>query len=87
MNRKGVKYSQNAPHDKVRAYKILKTRLLKNRGTHCERCDYDTFEILQIHHKDRDRTNNSLENLELICPNCHALEHYYEESWLKKQFA
>ena len=42
----------------------------------CERCDYDEFpEILEIHHKDRDRTNNERENLEVLCPNCHAIDH------------
>ena len=30
---------------------------------------------LQIHHKDKDHTNNSLDNLQFICPNCHTLEH------------
>lgn len=27
---------------------------------------------LELHHKDGDRTNNLLRNLELLCPNCHA---------------
>lgn len=28
---------------------------------------------LELHHIDGDRTNNLLENLQLLCPNCHAL--------------
>lgn len=28
---------------------------------------------LELHHKDGVRTNNLLDNLELLCPNCHAL--------------
>jgi 5-methylcytosine-specific restriction endonuclease McrA len=45
--------------------------------THCNRCTYSTnTDILVIHHKDRNRKNNELENLEILCPNCHALEHY-----------
>lgn len=45
----------------------------------CNRCGYDDHkEILVIHHVDRDRTNNDLNNLEVLCPNCHALEHYSE---------
>lgn len=50
----------------------------------CERCSYETHpEILVVHHRDRDRTNNDLNNLEVLCPNCHALEHYREnkEGW------
>lgn len=32
---------------------------------------------LQVHHIDGDRTNNELENLALICPNCHCLTDTY----------
>jgi 5-methylcytosine-specific restriction endonuclease McrA len=42
----------------------------------CERCEYDEMpEILGVHHKDRNRKNNDLSNLEVLCPNCHSLEH------------
>lgn len=40
----------------------------------CVRCSYDKFVV--VHHKDRDRSNNTLDNLEVLCPNCHALEHW-----------
>jgi hypothetical protein len=59
-------------------------RLLEERGNSCARCAYNKYEILQVHHKDRDRNNNKLDNLELICPNCHYEEHLLEKSWLKK---
>ncbi len=49
----------------------------------CGRCTYSKYEILQVHHKDRNRNNNNLANLELICPNCHYEEHYFKKSWLK----
>jgi hypothetical protein len=43
----------------------------------CSRCGYDARpEILVVHHKDRDRSHNEPSNLEVLCPNCHALEHY-----------
>lgn len=29
--------------------------------------------VLQVEHKDGDKFNNTLENLELLCPNCHSL--------------
>lgn len=32
---------------------------------------------LQLHHKDGDRTNNELSNLEYRCPNCHAITDSY----------
>ena len=45
----------------------------------CKRCGYDRHpNILVVHHVDRNRTNNNLSNLEILCPNCHALEHYEE---------
>lgn len=31
---------------------------------------------LHIHHKDHDKTNNALTNLEYLCPNCHSIEHW-----------
>lgn len=83
-HRKGIKYKLNRPRDKVKSYQALKVRLLKARGEVCERCGYDKYEILHVHHKDKDRFNNNLSNLELICPNCHYEEHYLEKSWLNK---
>ena len=81
--RAGIKYKVNSPHDKVKYQQGLKVRLLRARGKNCERCGYHRFEILQVHHKNRDRNNNNLDNLELICPNCHCEKHYSEKSWLK----
>ena len=80
--RAGMKYRGRRPKDKVSSERALKKRLLIERGLKCERCGYATYQILQVHHKDRDRTHNDLKNLELICPNCHSEEHYKEKSWL-----
>ena len=33
------------------------------------------FDVLLVHHKDRDRTNNSLDNLVSLCPSCHLYVH------------
>lgn len=79
----GIKYKQNRPRDKVKSYQALKIRLLNARGKMCERCGYEKYEILQVHHKDKNHANNNLGNLELICPNCHYEEHYLEKSWLR----
>lgn len=81
--RAGIKYKLGRPlKDKVQNQRALKIRLIKERGVRCERCGYAKLEILHVHHKDRNRKNNELENLELICPNCHYEEHYLEKSWL-----
>jgi predicted nucleic acid-binding Zn ribbon protein len=76
INRAGITYGIGSPNDKVKSGRALKARLLQERGNVCERCGYERYEILQIHHKNRDRNDNDLGNLELICPNCHCEEHF-----------
>ena len=83
-HRTGVKYKLHRPRDKVTSQRALKIRLIRVRGRNCERCGYGKYEILQIHHKDKNKNNNDLLNLELICPNCHFEEHYFEKSWMNK---
>lgn len=61
--------------------KILKENLLPYR---CQRCGCDGhweggIISLQLHHKDGNHQNNNLDNLEFLCPNCHALT----DSWCK----
>ncbi len=85
-HRAGIKYKLNRPRDKVVSQRLLKLRLLKIRGKSCERCNYNKYEILQVHHKDGNKNNNDLNNLELICPNCHFEMHYLEKSWLKNYY-
>lgn len=83
-HRAGIKYKLHLPRkDKVKNQRALKIRLLEIRGKLCERCGYNKLEVLNVHHKDRNKNNNDLDNLELICPNCHAEEHYADKSWLK----
>ena len=47
---------------------------IEHYGAICECCKYNEhIEILQVHHIDGNRENNSIENLIVLCPNCHAL--------------
>ena len=59
----------------------LKPHLIKLRGDSCESCESNTWLqkpiSLEVHHKDGDRTNNDLSNLQLLCPNCHSYTDYY----------
>lgn len=61
----------------------LKWRLIEEgvKEWRCERCNNTEWlgdKIpLELHHKDGDRTNNELDNLELLCPNCHAFTDTY----------
>lgn len=49
--------------------------VVKVRGS-CEGCGWSVAPLLlTIHHKDRNRKNNVVENLQLLCWNCHLLEH------------
>jgi hypothetical protein len=54
-----------------------RSKALREYGEQCQRCGYNLFpEVLQAHHKDRNRQNNALENLEVLCPTCHMEEHF-----------
>lgn len=44
----------------------------------CERCGFSNEAAIIVHHKDRNRDNNTLSNLEVLCANCHAIEHLGE---------
>ncbi|RTL07682.1 HNH endonuclease [Candidatus Dependentiae bacterium] len=38
----------------------------------CVRCGYDEFSCgIEVHHKDKNRKNNSIQNLVSLCANCH----------------
>lgn len=43
----------------------------------CEQCGLSEWRgnkiPLELHHKDGNRFNNNLDNLEIVCPNCHSL--------------
>lgn len=58
-----------------------KDAIIAKRGHQCECCKNTTWQEkpipLEVHHIDGDNTNNLLENLQLLCPNCHALTDNY----------
>lgn len=84
-HRAGTTYRVGRPKDKAATIRAIKVRLIEERGGTCGRCGYATVEILQVHHRDRNTSNNDFANLELICPNCHCEEHYLEKSWLRSR--
>lgn len=49
----------------------------------CQQCGWNNTHpktgkvLLQIHHKDGNRENGYLENLEILCPNCHSMTDNY----------
>ena len=84
-------FSQKLRADKVnidgvfiKGYKhreTLRKNLIALRGNKCECCELEEWRgvpiALQVHHKDGDTLNNTLENLVLLCPNCHAQTENY----------
>ena len=54
------------------------------RGHKCEKCGLEVWLdqpiTLEVHHKDGNHLNNELDNLQLLCPNCHS----YTENWRGK---
>lgn len=43
---------------------------------HCNRCPVSDYELLVVHHLDYNHDNNQLDNLEILCANCHYKEHF-----------
>lgn len=56
----------------VRQYRRIK---LENSKIECEVCKIDDIRVLEVHHKDRNRKNSNLDNLQLLCANCHLIIH------------
>jgi hypothetical protein len=59
--------------------RLVKQILYKNKVKQevCERCNCTNSWnniplVLQLHHIDGDHNNNSIENLQILCPNCHS---------------
>lgn len=59
----------------------MKNAIIALRGHKCERCKNTEWLgqpiPLEVHHQDGDNLNNVLENLLLLCPNCHAQTQNY----------
>ena len=45
----------------------------------CTLCKTNDFRVLAVHHIDKNRKNNSIENLAYLCHNCHHLVHRYPQ--------
>ena len=52
-------------------------RARKHKKSCCELCS--SQKNLQVHHKDKDITNNQIENLQTLCASCHNTLHWQEK--------
>ena len=59
---------------------ILRKKLVESgvKEDRCEICGVSEWQgvklPLELHHKDTNHYNNDLENLQILCPNCHSIE-------------
>lgn len=59
---------------------VLRKKLIEDgvKEDKCELCGLSEWMgvkiPLELHHKDTNHYNNSLENLQILCPNCHAIQ-------------
>ncbi len=62
-------------------FNSVKRNLINLRGNKCERCGltmwFDVPIKIEAHHIDGDRTNNSEDNIILLCCNCHSQTNHW----------
>lgn len=67
----------------IKIPKVIRDFLFEKNNYKCELCGYEGYNIktgnsiLQLHHIDGNSKNNSYDNLQVICPNCHAKTENY----------
>ena len=74
-NNKIHRQGENHPNYRTGIGSYRNRKLKESLGI-CENCSIDDKRVLQVHHIDGNRKNNKLENLKLVCANCHLIEHY-----------
>lgn len=71
--------------DQLTSKTAIRNYLIRKRGLKCQKClrsEWNEYPIiLEVHHKDGNTENNSEDNLELNCPNCHSCT----ATWRKKK--
>lgn len=84
-NKGNYDYSTFAKGEVKRTGKTIVEPLIALRGRKCENCGIEEWLgqpiKLEAHHIDGDRLNNELNNLQLLCPNCHS----YTETYCAKR--
>lgn len=53
----------------------------------CNRCGFTNILALEVHHVDHNRENNDISNLEILCANCHSIEHLGHSRGLQSRLA
>ena len=75
-NKEMSKYEDALTDFGTHDWRTIKSKLFQEREYRCECCgitNWNGQEIkLQVHHIDGDHYNNDIENLMILCPNCHS---------------
>ena len=61
---------------------VIKNFLLREMGHKCQSCFWEFWQLkpipLEVHHANGNAKDNALTNLQLLCPNCHAMTDTYK---------
>lgn len=73
-NNKDFKKYENHPNyiNGITTYRERKLEISENK---CEDCGLEDIRVLEVHHLDKNRKNNKMENLVILCANCHKIRH------------
>lgn len=75
-NNSHFKTGENNPNYKHGEGTNYTNLAFKNYKPFCTMCGHTSRATLQVHHIDENRLNNSIENLIILCANCHCEIHY-----------
>lgn len=86
-NKNNFDYSRFRKDNAIKSSQAVNA-LVFIRGHRCENCGLTEWMeqsiALEVHHIDGDSLNNELDNLKLLCPNCHALTENYRGKNINK---
>lgn len=72
---KNSTYKSGSPYQSSKIKELLFKNKIKDRK--CEICNIEKWRgkdlSFELHHIDGDSQNNELQNLQILCPNCHSL--------------
>ena len=72
INSKQFKALIPRPSVNSNGFASYRKQALRHYPNECAVCGYnEEIDILEVHHIDENRQNNNLENLIILCPNCH----------------
>lgn len=87
-NKNNFDYSRFVYGKKIRSVNMIDA-IAALRGRKCENCGLEEWMgspiSLEVHHKDGDELNSVLENLQLLCPNCHSMTDTYKGKNIKNR--